>query len=327
MFQIARLKLTLWYLAMIMAISLSFSVAIYVFTFSVAQTPYWQLLENPWRDLIQPQLLTTLLILNGLIFILSGILGYLLASRTLKPIKEMLEEQNRFISDSSHELRTPLTSIKSTLEVSLRDKNLTLKEARATLRDSITEVDRLQALTDGLLQLAQYQKPPDKRLYEQVSLTQVIGKAIEQIESQAKQKSIPLIRQINEVKIEGDPQALQRLFVILLDNAIKYSPAGKPIVIAVNNKRQLALVTISDQGLGISGKDLPHIFERFHRADAARAKAATGGYGLGLSIAINIVGAHRGSISVRSKTGSGSTFHISLPIDQSIRLRKPPLFS
>src|SRR3990167_5772072 len=173
MFSKARFKLTVWYLLIIMLISTGFSGVIYkVLTAELDRFSHMQRLriESRVRS-IQPRifvdpdlaeetkqrLIVFLLIINSGILFVSGILAYFLAGKTLRPIKEMVDEQNRFISDASHELRTPLTSIKTAMEVSLRDKNLTLKDSKKLIGESIDEVNKLQLLSDELLQLAQYQ--------------------------------------------------------------------------------------------------------------------------------------------------------------------------
>lgn len=332
-FQTARLKLTAWYLLIIMLVSLSFSAVIYrALTIELERMSRIQRyrIENRLRDTVvvpfnetfppplpDPQLLeyiknriiSILVLVNGSIFVLSGALGYLLAGRTLKPIADMLDEQNRFISDASHELRTPLTALKSTMEVSLRDKNLTVASAKAILKDGISDVDTLQRLTDSLLSLAHYQKPmgaPD----EKVALREAITNAVKQVTPLAEKKHITIQTDLGEHTIVGNRYSITDLAVILLDNAIKYGKTGGTIFLQTEKKDKTVVFTVRDNGMGIAKKDLPHIFDRFYRADASRSKNATNGYGLGLSIAKKIVEAHHGTITVTSKVNAGSTFTV-----------------
>jgi len=341
MFQSARLKLTGWYLIIIMLISLSFSVVIYrvltseVYRFSSLQrTRIEQRLLNqgllpPGTNISLPpppgeidsdlmmeveyRLILRLVIVNGIILVISGGLGYILAGRTLKPIAEMVDEQNRFISDASHELRTPLTALKSSIEVNLRDKKMSLDEAKQVLKENVTQVNKLQTLSDSLLELTQYQSPGNHIPHTSVLIEDVIDNAVERITPLAKAKQITVDHTVPHVKIIGNKENLSDLFVILLDNAIKYSNTGTKIGIGAKKTDGHINIWVKDHGMGIASKDLPHIFDRFYRADSARGRAEEGGYGLGLSIAKKIVDAHHGTIAVISKPNAGTTFTIKLP--------------
>ncbi len=339
MFQTARLKLTAWYLLIIMMVSLSFSAVIYrslsteVERFSRMQRSR---IENRMRDTvvipfdeavpppllsiddrelveyIKHRIIIVLSLVNSSILLLSGLLGYMLAGRTLKPIQDMVDEQNRFISDASHELRTPLTALKSTLEVNLRDKDLTLDTAKTILKESIHDVDTLQSLSDSLLTLAQYQRPNNHRSIETIQVESLLADAIKQVTPLAKTKRVIISLQSDTATITGVRFSLLDLFVILLDNAVKYSKQKGTINVHAVKKDKHTLITIKDAGVGIAQKDIPHIFDRFYRADSARTKNSKDGYGLGLAIAKKIVASHRGDISVTSKIGAGTVFTVTL---------------
>lgn len=341
MFKSARLKLTAWYLLIIMAVSISFSVVIYqtqineVERFARAEQlrlerrfriPFVVFDENVFLE-IKRRLVFLLLGINGVVFVVAGGMGYFLAGRTLKPISKMVSEQNRFITDSSHELRTPLTSLKSAMEVSLRDKDFTLKEAKILISENILEVNKLQSLSDELILLAQYQKPEEKVKFETVSLKEIVNKAINRIRPMAANKAITIIDNSDDLDLEADQYRLSDLFIILLDNAIKYSPKKTKVEIAAQKTDSFVKILVSDQGVGIDEKDIPHIFDRFYRADSARSKEETDGFGLGLSIAKRIVETHHGSISVESAVNKGSTFAIKIPILQSHSLKHNKFFS
>jgi len=334
MFQRARLKLTAWYLLIIMFISLCFSLVIYRIIGSeiirITQVQRFRI-ERGFGPIIyklppavdvdiinesRHRLLLTLIVINGSIFAVTGILGYFLAGRTLSPIRQMLDEQNRFISDSSHELRTPLTSLKSAFEVNLRDKKLTLSTARQLIAESILEVDKLKSLTDGLLQLTQYQKPNSHTQFKDLSLAATIDQSLKNIAPIAKIKNITLVNTVNDAALYGDPHGLVDLFTIIIDNAVKYSPSGKTITISSRHQDNSVLVSVKDRGIGISKKDLPHIFDRFYRANTARTKTSAGGFGLGLSIAKKIADLHRAQINVTSLLGKGTTFTIKFPLSR-----------
>lgn len=339
MFKSARLKLTGWYLLMIMLLSLAFSGAIYktqsdelerfgrfqrvraerrILGKDQIASPIVRLRNLPPADpeLVEEarhRLLISLLLINGGILILSGGVGYFLAGRTLAPISAMLEEQRRFVGDASHELKTPLTSLKSTLEVNLRDKKLTLQEAKETMTDSLGEVNRMQSLAENLLMLAQYQHTNSSMVKEKVPLGEVVGKAIVRVQPLAKAKSQKISRNIGEENIWGNEKALVDLVVILLDNAVKYSPAKKEINIRLEKTDGHIQLLVKDNGTGIKENDRPHIFDRFYRGDMARGREGSGGYGLGLAIAKRIAEEHGGTIKVESETGKGSTFILILP--------------
>jgi signal transduction histidine kinase len=226
----------------------------------------------------------------------------------------MLDEQHRFISDASHELRTPLTSLKSALEVTLREKNLSASEAKSTMKESLTDVNKLQSLTDALLQLAQYQSPATGAQYTSVDLSQAIASATRNVSGVSKQKHISIDYTPSHISIEADSYGVTDAVTILLDNAIKYSPNGSVVRIATERTDGAAIIKVIDHGQGIAVKDVPHIFDRFYRADIARAKHGTGGYGLGLSIAKQIVTLHGGTITVESTWHKGSIFTVRLPV-------------
>lgn len=331
MFDQARIKLTLWYTVIIMAISLSFSLVVY--KIQMQEIDRFARLERirverripgvgvfmpfPEPDLellteARNRILSALGIVNLGILVLATASGYLLSGRTLQPIKDMVDEQNRFVGDASHELRTPLTSLKSAIEVFLRDKKSTLSDSKKLAQESLAEINKMQSLSDAMLQLAQFQKPSRRARKEKISLKNLIMGATAKMDPVAKSKNIKIETDIPEITITGDEFELPDVFVILLDNAIKYSKSGGKISIKADSNEKFAIVRISDEGIGIEEKDLPHIFERFYRADSARTKTDAGGYGLGLAIAQKIVLDNNGKIEVESKPGNGTTFSVSL---------------
>lgn len=331
MFEKARLQLTMWYLLIIMTISILFSFVIYLNVdseFNKFEKPHYKIvgkynnkivLQNPRIDsvLIQEartRFIISLSIINGIILVLAGTAGYFLAGRTLKPIKEMVDEQNRFISDSSHELRTPLTSLRSEIEVNLRNKNLSVSSAKKLLESNLEEVISLQILSDRLLQLTQIESL--KKVNTKVSIQECIDQAIKKLNGTVKKKNVVIKKQLNNTFIYGVEDRIIELFVILIDNAIKYSPQKSTITISMKNKKNIVEITVSDTGIGIDKKDLPFIFDRFYRTNESRSKDING-YGLGLSIAKKIVEQHNGTITVTSSVQKGSAFKVSLPVTHS----------
>lgn len=332
MFHRARLKLTVWYLLIIMIISILFSVAIYkiltnelergfqrlshryiVEQQDTSQLSKPQLLEPEYLETAKERIQWTLFYINLAILSVSGLAGYFLAGRTLKPIKIMVDEQNRFIADASHELRTPLTSLRSEIEVYLRGKSHSISKANTLLRSNLEEVNALQVLTDNLLQLVVREEVNGQSPFENVSLSEILEQAQKKIQSLAKHKDIIIVNKTHDEIVWGDRQTLIQLFIILLENSVKYSSGKTKVVISSQKKDSSIAIDISDQGIGIDKKDIPHVFDRFFRTDSSRSKENVAGYGLGLSIAKKIIEAHSGLISVKSDVGKGTVFIVQLP--------------
>lgn len=333
MFETARLKLTAWYLLIIMLISCTFSVAFYhvatrEIQFVIEKIKHQQeRMEHDFPSRIRPQLLppfsieelefvkdrirNNLILLNGFILIVAGGAGYFLAGRTLRPIKVMVDEQNQFISSASHELRTPIATMRAEMESSLMEKNITDKEARALINSNLEELTTLQNLTNNLLRIAQIHSTGTVSKTEILSLQETVSVAIKKLTPLARQKEITISSEIGAYKIMGDKPSLTEVFVILIDNAIKYSPEKSQIRLQSKKEKGIISVFIRDEGIGITKKDLPRVFERFYRADKARNKD---GYGLGLSIAKKIVETHNGTITVASKENKGTTFTVTFPV-------------
>lgn len=333
MFKTARLKLTAWYLLIIMIISLSFSGLIYqiinieMTRFAVSQRNRFErrldvllnsrpvmFIDNDLLAESRRRLFINLLMINGVILILSGSLSYLLAGITLSPIQKATENQKRFISDASHELRTPLTALKSLFEVSLRDPKLSLVESKEVIKSGINQTDKLKKLSDSLLEISRFDDTQSQINFQSLSLKKIISESLNQLNPKIKSKNIKIVNLISTVKIKGDFDKLVEMFIVFIDNAIKYSHSDSQIKLSSKIKNNQVVIKIIDQGIGISKEDLPKIFNRFYQADNARTKGVNDGYGLGLSIAQNIIKFHQGKIEVKSKLNTGTTFIIYLPI-------------
>ncbi len=338
MFHSARITLTAWYLLIIMTISIIFSTAFYYVATSeieriINRLEYRRVfpdLDMPFRvprslisntynleelEHAKQQLLTTLVIINGAILFIAGGGGYFLAGRTLKPIEEMVEEQRQFITDSSHEIRTPIATLRAEMESNLMEKHISDKKARTLIKSNLEELDTLQNLANDLLKIAQLhgiQKVFPTEIFTLHELFKLVNKKTQLL---AKQKHIDLVYSIKNASIQGNKKNLTELFVIFIDNAIKYSPEHTTITVSTYTKKDQAIVTIKDQGIGIHKEDLPFIFNRFYRADKSRSQAE--GYGLGLSIAKKIVELHNGSITVRNNIKTGTIFIVTLPLKKN----------
>ena len=254
-----------------------------------------------------------LILVNLIILVAAGGASYWLARRSLKPIEEALEAQSRFTADASHELRTPLTAMKSEIEVALRNPKLNSKDTKELLSSNLEEIGKLEALSNGLLRLAQHDSH-DSEAFVPVSLAKVSSDAIERMAIAIKRRPVKVFNEVEPTMVWGDRQHLTEVVAIILDNAIKYSLAKSSIRLTSHVQNNFAYLEVHDKGKGISAEDLPHIFDRFYRADTSRSKDKTSGYGLGLSIAKKIAELHGGAIETTSEVGKGSIFTLKLPL-------------
>ncbi len=345
MFRSARIKLMSWYLAIIMAITLAFSSVVY---FSVAQATERALeaqrrrveiqvrriyppvnLDAP-RELpnfnietlheIRERTLVILGLVNIVVLVISGGVGYFLAGKTLKPIEEMLNKQKRFISDAAHELKTPLTAMKTDLEVTLRDKNFNPQKAKIAISDTIEEIDNLHKFVNKLLQQSKYQNGVGNgaglEAFDTVNCQKILQNVVKKLDKIAKQNGGSINLNTKSIKICGNEDELETLFTNIIENAVKYNRESQRVEVVGNVKNQSAVFTIKDFGAGINKKDLPHIFEPFYRADKSRTKLHKDGYGLGLAISKEIVEKYKGTITAESEINEGTTFIITLPLSQ-----------
>ncbi len=334
MFTLARLKLTAWYLMVIMLVSATFSFVIYrSITFELDRLTAQQ--QQRWdrrifdynypepfidQELIQEvrrRVRTNLVFINLIILAGSGALGYYLSGKTLAPIAEMLESQYRFVSDASHELKTPLTAMRTSLEVNLRDKNMNEQTAKKTLQDNLDEVVRLQKLAEGLLELSHEQRSVPLGAAQ---LKPIIVAAVEEIRPLAAVKKI-IVNVSNGTNLVArvEEASLHRAIVAILDNAVKYSPVKSTIVVKTTVVGNRIQISVKDQGKGITAKDLPHVTDRFYRAERSRS---TSGHGLGLAIVKNTLEYHGGRVEIASKSGAGTTVKLYLPYSARIQAAK-----
>jgi two-component system, OmpR family, sensor histidine kinase CiaH len=252
---------------------------------------------------------------NLVVLLLGGTGSYFLARRTLRPIEEALDAQTRFAADASHELRTPLTTLQTEIEVALRDKKLKLAEAKGLLASNLEEVARLKGLAEGLLTLSRHQNG-GKVEYEKLQADELVEGAKNGLRSMVDEmKATIAVEGKATTSIEGNRESLISLLTILLENALKYSPAGSTVTVSLKASGRYLTIEITDKGVGIAKSDLPYIFERFYRAEDSRSRSVNG-YGLGLSIARQIVEMHNGSIEAASEVGKGTGITVRLPRKQ-----------
>jgi two-component system sensor histidine kinase CiaH len=329
MFHSAALRLTIWYLLIIMAVSLIFSGLLYQVSSNdlqrnvSRQLGYFNNFLGPgdfdnYSDMRQRQLdddkrhlRASLLFFNSVVLVGGGLASYWLARRTLKPIEDALESQSRFAADASHELRTPLTAIQTENEVALRNPALKKDEAVELLKSNLEEVAKLKSLSEGLLELANSSGRLDDP--QPVLVKSALAEAADRLAKTAELKKVKLVDKTADLMVRGDSASLTELFYVLLDNAVKFSPSGARVVITSLRHHKDVVVSITDKGPGISAVDLPIIFERFYQTDSSRSKQSGSGYGLGLAIARKITDTHGGHIEVKSTPGKGTSFIVHLP--------------
>jgi heavy metal sensor kinase len=220
---------------------------------------------------------------------------------------------SQFAADASHELRTPLSVIRTSAELALR-RARSPEAYRDSLHEISAEAERMTQLVEDLLLLARTGAQASEMPKEPVDLRALLAETTEGMRSVAEARQVE-IRGVwpanSAVVVSGNRAALRRVFLVLLDNAIKYSPAGSGVVVSLHRDGDFVTASIADSGPGISRADQPHIFQRFYQADKARRD---GGFGLGLSLAQAIARAHGVAIELQSEAGAGSQFTLRLPV-------------
>jgi signal transduction histidine kinase len=222
-----------------------------------------------------------------------------------------MDQMRRFMADAAHELRTPVTLLRTRAEVALGEEREARRDTE-TLHAVVREVERMGAIVSDLLTLARADAGERPAPRETVYLDDLASNAVESIRSLASQHQVQMeIGTFEEAPITGDPVLVRRLLLILLDNAIKFTPAGGRVRLDVSASNGQREVTITDTGVGIPPEDLPRVFERFFRSDTARQE--TDGAGLGLAIARWIADAHHAHIEIRSTPGEGTRVAVAFP--------------
>jgi signal transduction histidine kinase len=319
MFSTARLRLTLWYLAVLGTIVVLLSLALYEVLLRLQQAEVQALgrvAHHGVARLFADDARVLAIQLGAIdlgMLILAALGAYVLAGRTLRPIQETMERQERFAVAASHELRTPLTVLQGTLEVALlRDR--TPAEYKEILSRAATEAARMGTLVGDLLALARVQSDREILARAPLDLRVVAREAAEGVESLAARKGQRL-----EVELDGplptcgDQLKLRQALTNLLDNAITYTPEGGAIRLSARAARGRAVIAVRDTGPGIEAQHLPHLFEPFYRVDSARG-GGSGHTGLGLALAAWIALAHGGHLAVESRIGVGTLFTLTLPL-------------
>jgi heavy metal sensor kinase len=231
-------------------------------------------------------------------------------NQTLERLEALFTSQQRLLADVSHELRTPLTVIKGNVDLMRRMKSLDAE----SLASIDQEAGRLTRLVGGLLLLAQAESGKLALAMSKVELDLLITEVFQEMSVLAGSKVHLHLNEIDQVYVNGDRDRLKQVFINLTANAIQYTPQGGDVYVSLEQIKDRARVIVRDTGPGIPAEDLPHIFERFYRAEKSRTRGKSTGFGLGLSIVNWIVEKHGGRIEVVSQEGKGTTFAVWLPL-------------
>ena len=330
-FRSTTLRLTGWYLLILMLLSIMFSVVIY----QVASSEISTRLDNFQTNLqgsddnFMPRFMgmtatlraqqvneakenisIELLYVNLLVFVVGGFGSYFLARRSLIPIEKAHEAQSRFTSDASHELRTPLAIMKLELESILRDDKANTAELKEVLSSNLEEVNKLSKLAEMLLNLSR--SDHSKLKTSPVDLNKLTHNVVNDFKFASDRI---ILKSKRRLIVPGDETAITELIKVLIDNALQYSPKNSIVYIILSKQGDRAKFEITNSGPGISADKLPHIFDRFYRADSSRTSGAQKGYGLGLSLAKSIIELHGGELIASSTPGKETTFTFLLALN------------
>jgi heavy metal sensor kinase len=300
--------------------------------------------------------LQNLITASGVLTLLSLIVGWWMAKRSLRPVHNIIEttriitaerlqerlsptgsgdeideliltlnhmiarleaafrQISQFTADVSHELRTPLAVMRGEIEVALQYSK-SEEELKGVLVSMLEEVDRLSGIANDLLLLARADAGLDMKRFDKVNLGQLLAEVADDVKLLAESRGVVLKSgDLQDTVLLGDRDGLRRIFMNLLDNAVKYTPSGGQVRLSCVVRDGAARISVEDNGVGIGPEDVPHLFDRFYKTSRSRTQTSDKGAGLGLSIARSLVEKHGGTISVQSALGRGTTFTVLLPL-------------
>ncbi len=323
LFRSARIKLTLFYFSATTIILLLFSLAFYL-TLSAhygenfkhekkIESQQQKEVDKTIKSFQAPTLQETnlrlikyILLIDSLFLFFATIISYFLSQKTLHPIEKALDLQKQFSANASHELRTPLAIVKTDFEVALRNNKLNIFDYQAIIKSNLEEIDRMSNIVKNILKLSRGDHENENTLRTVFELNQLILRIVKKMNILAKNKKIDLkIKRLDRVFFTGNTLDFEDILINLLQNSINYTEREGTIEIQLVKKINAIELSISDTGIGISAKDLPHIFERFYKVDQARVQTANGA-GLGLSLVSELVKKYRGKISITSEQQKGT---------------------
>lgn len=248
-----------------------------------------------------------------LALIIATIVGHLLSGKAMVPLRSAYEKQRQFAADASHELRTPLAVVMASADLLQNDPSITSPFLKQVIEDVRDEVKKMTKLVSDLLIVARSDNKALKLKPSKFDLGAVVAQTARLMQPLAEQKKITLsAEKLNKAVIQADEQKIRQLVLILVDNAVKYTPEGGRVVVEFREtEKDKVCLAVSDTGIGISKEDQEKVFDRFYRVDKARSREL-GGNGLGLAIAQEIIQLHQGTIRIESELGKGTTFLVTL---------------
>lgn len=334
MFKSARLMLTLFYLGVIVLFNLMVTLSVRVYAEHEflrsnieqrTEVKEWAArffdmtggrpevamrdIQDTQAEIVRQHLNQGLLVINLYALAIGGLLSYWFAGRALRPLQEAHEAQARFTADASHELRTPLANMRLENEIFLRQRRFSEAEAREQIASNLEEVQRLERLSSNLLALHQYGQAALVRTA--IPVKRMVDESLAQVRAAAGARHVHIETDMMPARIVGHHDSLVQLMDILLDNAIKYGPQGGRVMVRGQKRNGIFVISVQDEGPGITQHDLPRIFDRLYRGDKARS-AKVGGYGLGLALAKEITEANSATILVRNLPDRGACFEVTL---------------
>ena len=317
MFGRARWRLTILYIALFAVVLGVFS-AVFYFGFATVLAPSFdigpelsntQAAEAAYQATLE-RIGAALVVANFVVVALVGVAAWVLASRTLRPIRDAHIRQRRFIADASHEVRTPLAAIRATAEEAA-SRTASVEELQDALGGIVASAERLSRLTNDLLLLARTDERLLDRPSETIDLSVLAAEALEEFARANLDARRPQLALEADLPVSADPGEIRRILLNLLDNAVRYGGRTAHVRVATRRSERDAIVEVEDAGPGIAETDIERIFDPFYRV---RADAGTPeGSGLGLAIARSLAERNGGRLWVTSQVGAGSTFRLALP--------------
>ena len=256
-----------------------------------------------------------LVFLGVFALVFATVIGYILAGRAIAPLKQAYDKQRQFAADASHELRTPLAVVMASADLLLSDPSIQEPFLKEVIGDVKSEVKKMSKLVSDLLMVARSDNNALKVKFQKLDLGKLLEQNVRMMTPLAEKKNISLFGEgFKKVNFFGDEQKVKQLILILVDNAIKYTPQGGKVIVRLEGSDERNVIfSVQDSGIGIAPEDQEKIFDRFFRVDKVRSREM-GGNGLGLAIASEIVKIHKGKIFVDSEPDVGTKFTVELKI-------------
>ncbi|MDP3963815.1 MAG: HAMP domain-containing sensor histidine kinase [bacterium] len=324
LFAVARYKLTIYAIIAVALFLIAFPL---LFNYRHDQLLIEHVVENYHDPATQEQLISEAKALRSkaememqvAALLIMSVTAYIASGFVLKPIRQTMWARKRFTADAAHDMRTPLAIMKTELELALREKTPEPDMLVKTLRSNLEEVDRMTSMIEDLLALTRYDnvRYASQMPKNPVDIRRVVERVAGSMQQRALKKNVHISLRRHEVgTLLGDESAIERMVANVISNAITYTPSGGSITVDVERTEKRIIIRVADTGIGISAEDLPHIFERFYKAEKPTSYAHIKGSGLGLAIVKEIIEKHGGIAHIDSMLGAGTTVTLTMPISQ-----------